>query len=579
MRIGDLLLNSGFVSEEQLNAALAQQKSAKKTPIGQLLKLLNVLKDDELELVLQAQRKILFASMSGQLAVEALKYARLNKTSFADAVTRVLATVNTTAPVESFDATPPQATQSQSTPAPTAMPASAVSSAMKTSGISNPAGPRFAVDPKELIQKSDNLAAQKNWEQAAACLEQARTIYERSDCFEDEDVIPVYCRLAAFYMKIERKSTALESINRASELINNKGIKVSPGSISLLGAAANLCSRQGMIAEAHKLYKYVMPAWLQLLPFELNQFNLCLRDAIVCASSIDPPKKQNLRIGELLTGAGMINEDQFQEAFQKSKRTRQPLGSILAQSQKITTKDLRNAMKVQLMYRAGALPSGYAPMILKAASYATPNANEFFDKLSAALESSVPDSAALTELISKMDRLLSLEETAGLQDPQVAILAADLGDVCLKRQEPTEAEAMYRRAHAVFATAGDKYQLQLAEVCKKIARLLISQKKYPESEILLLQSMEIKNRMLGDKHPEVAEVLADVGFLYFCQANYSPAIGFLRSSWMIQGDDTSLDKKRIVLELLIKCFEQSGQDAESEIYREQLKAIRARDAS
>ena len=567
MRIGDLLLNSGFVSEEQLNHALAQQKSQKKTPIGQLLKLLNFLKEDELELVLQAQRKILFSSMSGKLAVEALRYARANKTTFVDATAKVLASIESSnaasqGPVE-IDASPPSSSLK-------------ISGSIKTPGLTNPSGPRFAVDPKELIQKGDNFAAQKDWDQAAASLEQARTIYERSDCYDDEDVIPVYCRLAAFYTKLGRKTQAKDCITRVTDLVH-KGIKISPGSISLLGAVSSVCSKQGMLAEAHRLYKFVMPLWLRLLPFEVNQFNVCLRDALVCASTIDSPSKQNIRVGELLTGAGMITETQFQDALQKSKRIRQPLGSILSQSGLISTKDLRNAMKVQLLYRSGALPAGYASMILKAASYATPNANEFFNNLTSALESSVKDAASLSEMIGKMDRLLSLEESEGMNDPQIAIIAADLGDICMKRREETEAEALYRRAHAIFVKAGDKYSLQLADVCKKIGRLLIQQKKYPEAEMLLLQAMEIKNRILGDKDTQVAEILTDVGYLYFCQANYFPAIGFLRSSWMIQADDTSVENKRFVLELLIKCFEQSGQDAESDIYKEQLKSIRAKD--
>jgi hypothetical protein len=44
---------------------------------------------------------------------------------------------------------------------------------------------------------------------------------------------------------------------------------------------------------------------------------------------------------------------------------------------------------------------------------------------------------------------------------------------------------------------------------------------------------------------------------------------------MIQQEDASREQKRYLLELLIKCFEQSGQDAEGDIYREQLKELRA----
>lgn len=574
MRIGDLLLGSGFITEDELDAALKQQKSTKKTPIGQLLRLLNYLNEEELELVLQAQRKILFASMSDQLAVAGLRYARENKINFGDAAEKVLSTLRNE---DGSELTEEALGRKEFSFAPSG-PAKVTPSAIRPSGIANLSGPRYAVDPLELIQKADNVAAEKDWEYATGLMEQARSIYEKGTSYEEEAVIPVYCRLAAFYSKIGRSANAQENIAKATDLIN-KGIQVSPGSISLLAAAANLCSRQGMIPEANRLYKIVMPKWANLLPFELTQFNLCLRDAIASSSTISAPTKHNIRIGELLTNAGLIDKEQFLNALQKAKSLRQPLGRMLSETQQLNVQDLRNAMKVQLICRAAALPFEYAAITVKAASYAGAATDEFFAKLNIPLESSSSDPATLAELISKMDELLVLEETRGLHDPKVAALADELGDICIKRDEPAEAEAMFRRAHAVFAVSGDDYLISLADVCRKIAKLLIGQKKYPEAELLLLQAMEIKIRILGEKHDDVAEILADVGYLYFCQANFHPAIGFLRSAWIIQCEDSNPENKRFVLELLIKCFEQSGQDAECDVYREQLRAIRSKDTN
>lgn len=572
MRIGDLLLSSEFITEEELNAALKHQKATKKTPIGQLLKLLNYLKEDELELVLQAQRKILFASMSDRLAIAGLKYAKENRVSFSDAAEKVLAT-------EKDAEGQPFAEEELGRKEFSFAPASSGKispSLARPSGIANPSGPRFAVDPLELIQKADNAAAEKDWEYATALMEQARSVYEKNNGFEEEAIIPVYCRLAAFYSKIGRTANAQENINKATDLIN-KGIPLSPGSTSLLAAAAHLCSRHGMIAEANRLYRIVMPKWAQLLPFELTQFNLCLRDAIACSSAISPPGRHNIRIGELLTNAGLIDKEQFLDSLQTAKSQRQPLGRILSEQKFLNVQDLRNAMKVQLICRAAALPVDYAAITVKAASYAGELTGDFFGKLNIPLETTNSDPKTLATLISKMDELLLLEEKRGIQDPKVARLAAEVGVICLQRGENEEAEAMFRRAHAVFAISGDEFQAELAVVCQSIGRLIIKQKKYPEAELLFLQAMEIKNRIHGEKHAEVGEALTDVGYLYFCQANYTPAIGFLRSAWLILSEDGSAEKKRFVLELLIKCFEQSGQEAESEVYKEQLRAIRFKD--
>ena len=104
MRIGDLLLQSGFLTEEELTAALSQQRLAKNVPIGQLLKVLNYLSDEDLELVLQAQRQIIFASLNGQMAVESLRYARQQKVSLQIALEKVQDKVIAELKDETFDA-------------------------------------------------------------------------------------------------------------------------------------------------------------------------------------------------------------------------------------------------------------------------------------------------------------------------------------------------------------------------------------------------------------------------------------------------------------------------------------------
>ena len=565
VRIGDLLVRSGLVSEDALATALSKQQLDKKTPLGQILKLLNYLNEDELDLVLQAQRKILFASMSGELAVAAIKYAKQNKLSFGLATEKVLVTLRgqQSGLAESAStgtkSMPPPPSKGETTD--TAPPVVKMSAA------------RFEGDPLDLMQQSDKAAAQQQWEIAIELLERARTMFERSDAYADDASIPVYCRLAAIYSKTNRLPQAKESIERVTRMLKS-GTKMNPGSVTLLAAAANLSSRQGLSSVADQVYKIVLPRWTDLLPFEAAQFNLCLRDAINCSRLAELPTRKNIRIGELLIDCKLLNAEQFQDALTKTKRLRKPLGRVLTESGLLSMQDLRNVVRVQLLCRAAVLPSEYATATLRAASLAGTKSQEFFDKLNVPLETVSAPPGSLAELVAKMDRLLLMEEMHGVQHPEVAVLADELGDICLKREEEADAEALFRRAHAVFAVAGERYQLNLGGVCLKIGRLLVKQKKYPEAELLLLQVMEIKDRLLGDRHPEVAEVLIDVGYLYFCQANYSPAIGFLRSSWMIQQEDASREQKRYLLELLIKCFEQSGQDAESDIYREQLREIR-----
>ena len=544
MRIGDLLLESGFLTEAQLSAALSQQRMAKNVPIGQLLRVLNFLRDDELELVLQAQRQILFASLSGEFAVESLKYAREEKVSFQQAIEHLQ------------------------------------DEAQKNANNFAPGSPSAQDKPKtmpdELMRSSEEAAAANDWSKSIELLEKAKKIFEQSPSHSIDASLPVLCKLALAYAKSNDRVKLKEQLGKILEQLEGKSKSFSADTILTLSAVAALSSKYHLHSYADRLYRKALPLWHKLLPLHAPQFILCLRDAINCSRVVSTPERTNVRIGELLTSSGLITTQQFAEALQNSKRDRLPLGRVVSELGMITQHDLRNAVRVQLLCRSAILPSYYAGMVLRAASLSKLIPEEFFAKMNLGKES-VEKSTELHDLVAKMDNLLLLEETLGLNHPEVASLAAELADICLRRAEPEEAEILLRRAHSVMVIAGEAYELQLADICAKIARLLIVRKKYPESELLLLQSMEIRNRLLGDNHKDVAEILVDLGYLHYCQANYAPAIGFLRSAWLLQQEQAGANPQelRYLLELLIKCFDESGQPVESEHYKQCLRALSA----
>lgn len=546
MRIGDLLLQSDFLTEDQLTAALSQQRMAKNVPIGQLLKVLNYLTDEDLELVLQAQRQILFASLEGSLAVESLRYAKKENVSLLQALEAVQDKLGI------INADPNQ----------------------ETSASFAPEKPKIM--PEELLRVSEEAALANDWNKSIECLEKARQIFEHSVAHSPEASIPIFCKLALAYAKLNNRAKLKEQLDKILTQVEGKNKSFSAETILTLSAVAALSSKHHLYSFADRLYRRALPFWQKILPLHAPQFILCLRDAINCSRVICPPERKNVRIGELLISSGLISAEQFSEAFQSSKKNRLPLGRVVSEQGMITQHDLRNAVRVQLLCRSAILPSNYAGMLLRAASLSKLIPEEFFAKMNLGKES-VDKSEELQDLVAKMDNLLMLEETLGLNHPEVASLAAELADICLRRGEPDEAEVMLRRAHAVMVVAGEPYELQLSDICAKIARLLIVKKKFPESELLLLQSMEIRSRLLGENHQDVAEVLVDLGYLHYCQTNYAPAIGFLRSSWLLQQEHPVVNQQelRYLLELLIKCFDESGQPNESEHYRQCLRSLSA----
>lgn len=556
MRIGDLLIQAGFVTQQQVDAALKQQSSARKTPLGKHLLLLDYLTDAELELVLQAQRKIAFTTMTDQLAIASLKYAKLHRVDFETASRIVLSSF---AQDSSKKITQPL-------PKPEQPQTPKADSSIGTTKITGSTA-RFSSNPDQLLKLSETAYAEKRFEESAKALEEVRTIYERSDGFSTDLLIPVYSRLAEIYSSLGKNSLAEDRVLKLIQVLKQE-TKLLPGSITAIAQVAHNCSRQGLNEQADKVYKVILPLWAKLLPFEQSQFPFYLRDAISSSRTCQKATNKNIRIGELLVESKILEADQFQDALQKSKRLRQPLGKVLSESGLVRVQDLRNAMRVQLMCRAAVIPVEYAAFTVIAASCAKESVDIFFKSFYTSFEN--PAALLLPELIEKMDKLLVLEEKLGIKNPEVASLAVEVADICLRRNETEEAELMLRRAHAVFAVESETYRLDLANTCYKIARLLQAKNKYEEAELLLMQSMEIRNRLLGDKDPELAEVLIELGSLYIGQGNYLPAAGFLKSAWAIIAGKCEAEKSQFVLKLLIKCYEQMGIESECNIYRQQL---------
>jgi hypothetical protein len=66
--------------------------------------------------------------------------------------------------------------------------------------------------------------------------------------------------------------------------------------------------------------------------------------------------KKNIRIGQLLTGAGVLSEAQIDEALEKAERQGEPLGQILVHSGKICDEKLRIVIEIQALVRDSQIP-------------------------------------------------------------------------------------------------------------------------------------------------------------------------------------------------------------------------------
>jgi tetratricopeptide (TPR) repeat protein len=138
------------------------------------------------------------------------------------------------------------------------------------------------------------------------------------------------------------------------------------------------------------------------------------------------------------------------------------------------------------------------------------------------------------------DYLLPLEDLKALiaqtearqpKDPLLATLYSQMGEVYFNRlkrgeaqdyqQEAAQAVDYFRRAADLQTQLGQ--ETDLANSLNWLGRLYDNQGRYSEAELLYVQALEMRKRLLGEDHSDVANSLNNLALLYRTQGRYSEA--------------------------------------------------------
>ncbi|NES22511.1 MAG: CHAT domain-containing protein, partial [Symploca sp. SIO3E6] len=108
----------------------------------------------------------------------------------------------------------------------------------------------------------------------------------------------------------------------------------------------------------------------------------------------------------------------------------------------------------------------------------------------------------------------------------------------------SEVESLYRQALQMRQRLLGEEHPDVASSLNNLAFLYSSQGRYSEAEPLYRQALEMKQRLLGDEHPDVAYSLNNLAFLYSSQGRYSEAEPLYRQALEMNqrllGDEHSL---------------------------------------
>jgi tetratricopeptide (TPR) repeat protein len=114
-------------------------------------------------------------------------------------------------------------------------------------------------------------------------------------------------------------------------------------------------------------------------------------------------------------------------------------------------------------------------------------------------------------------------EIVGVEHPQVAADRVALGAILEAQERYAEAEELYLAALAVFEQNGDA--LELAATMNNLGTLCASLGQQHRAETFLKQALEIRERLFGSAHPNVAITLNNLGIVHSMRNDHEQSLG------------------------------------------------------
>jgi hypothetical protein len=547
MRLGEILLESGILSEKQLAAALEYSHS-KLIPIGQVVKLLNLAPSASL---VQAYRtfRLMRAGMPPAPALNVLK-AALAGGNFDELLFENL-----------------QEAQGVSEELKAAL--------LAAQEIEKPQAPDFDTPFEDLLRAADRLFEEEHFDYAEQCfnflLEQTRS----SQGPESDALTPLLRRLASLYLCGQRYAEAEALYTEIQKIKQDTYGKHHVSAALALEDLADLYCVQKDFQRAQELYLSSSSVHEKYLPASLADFVNCLKKLLTCSKALEPVSERK-KIGTLLTEAGLLNEKQLQKALKLAKQDGTPLGAVLKQECMIEEGALQSFLEVQVLIADGVLSGEAASRAYKGSVLCHIPLRKLLQD-AGLLESLENENKNLRlNLITELDELIAAEQGLGMHHREVAVRAARVAGVHAELGNLLEAETFYRRALAICLKDRKAHASLLASASKSLGMVLIASGRSLQAEPLFMEALDSLQAAQQAESKDALEILQELSLLHYREKNYTLCWNFFMSALALASSIGGITVLRAdFFTAFNQCSLEVGRDADMEdLYIRTIRALR-----
>ena len=546
-KLGELLFESGFVTEPQIQRAIDIANKNFQS-LGKVLVSTKICTDASVTEALEMQKICKHEGMSGNVAVRALTLIRKDKLTRKEALDKV----GWTSPTYKANQEPENI----------AVARQALKDLNRTEGIP------YA---NAIESIGDAFAENKMPGRAEQQYEDALLAYEKCLPVAAGPLALLLTKMSKLALADERKEEARALLERAQTCLQNR--KDTREYAKVMHALAEYQIALRNLAEAEKYYK---DCFLMLEPTYGLEDTLVLDtirkfvqlvdkgsrdDSKVSLSEIwhemaherEPDK---ITLGELLKGARLLEDKDLEAAWQHSKKTKAALGQSLLNLNLLSDKQLQLTLAAQTMVRNGEVTAQLGTWLLLYAASLDIDLDQAIKLLHCSPRKQAPLSE---ELKAAIEKLQNMEKRLPPTHSDLAFAHANIARIYFYRQQHGESDQHYKRAVEMIATNPDVPAESLVELLDHYAELKLAQADANETIRISKIALQARAKYYGmDSVPyakgveKLSQIFCDTGDHRTAVTGFDRALS-VRQKLFGQQDAELIDCLILKSECLIHC--------------------------
>lgn len=477
MRLGEILVGAEFISAVQLARGLDYAK-AKAIPIGRVLKLLNLITEQELTDALVVQEMVAHG-LDSRVGILVYKRTRLEGVNIKEAFANTLSESSAVNPATKSGTG--QETTGQAMPTDSVMPTDDVMPMQPAQADAQDA----EQTARHCLAQGDEFFQADKCKDAEVAYKKACELYAAEIGDTSLEFAEACLRLANLYLTTDNWQNAEELYLRVLDLRRQKLGENDPLVARSLEDLGDLYATLKNSERALQYYQMALLIQENSLPGHAESFIASVRRLHPYFLQFSG-KAVRTKTGEILIDAGMLPDKSVNRGLQSSQYKKVPLATVLADDGAVTKDQVASVLAMQMMVRQRQISEFIGLRCLRAAPALKMNFNQLVEKCIFLPETD----EFYPELMKKQEELLEAEFELGSEHLAVAQLAVDLAAMHMANEARLEAEFLYKRAFAIWSRNEKLVEPQQFYDCASIlAELHMERESYDDAEPLLMHCL------------------------------------------------------------------------------------------